>query len=206
MRGKRLLVTLLVLALGLSLVWAGGCGLLKSGSEETPGESTGAEAGQEGTLPEETPETAEQVPPGPGETTTVTLYFADPTGQYLVPVTRQIPKVQGIARATLQELILGPDAQSDLLPTVPVGTVLRDINIKPDGLAIVDFSKELVANHQGGTMGEMLTVYSIVNTLTQFPTVKKVQILVDGQYQQTLAGHLDIREALARNEGLILPK
>ncbi|MGB9885674.1 MAG: GerMN domain-containing protein [Moorellales bacterium] len=204
MRARWLLAGILVWC----LVLAGGCGALKSWTEKLPGGKAGSSgaATEEGSALPQTPESLGQLPPGSGETTTVTLYFADPTGQYLVPVTRQIPKVEGIARATLQELILGPDAQSDLLPTVPAGTVLRDINIKPDGLAIVDFSKELVANHQGGTVGEMLTVYSIVNTLTQFPTVKKVQILVEGQYQQTLAGHLDIREALARNEGLILPK
>lgn len=204
---KRVLV--LVLILGL-LAAGAGCGAWQSLQEKLPGggenpgtvpEGTGSATGEGGLgqVPEGAPAPAVA-------TTTVTLYFADPSGQYLVPVTRTIPKVEGIARATLQELILGPDSTSDLLPTIPAGTALRDINIRPDGLAIVDFSKELVANHKGGTSGEMLTVYSIVNTLTQFPTVKKVQLLVEGKYQQTLAGHLDIREALARNESLIMPK
>jgi spore germination protein GerM len=200
--GKKALALLVVLC----LVVVAGCASLKSLQEKLPSEGAGPEAappGNPGAYSESAPPPSE---PWSGATTKVTLYFADPSGQYLVPVTREIPKVEGVARATLQELILGPGSTSDFLPTIPAGTVLRDINIRPDGVAIVDFSKELVANHKGGTTGEMLTVYSIVNTLTQFPTVKKVQLLVEGQQVSTLAGHLDIRETLARNEGLILSK
>ena len=89
------------------------------------------------------------------------------------------------------------------LLTIPAGTVLKEINIRPDGLCRVDFSKELVANHSGGSLGESLTVYSIVNTLTQFPSVKQVQFLVDGQYVKTIAGHVDVSTAMGRNEDLI---
>ena len=140
---------------------------------------------------------------GPAKTAQVVLYFSDPSGNYLVPEKRSIAAVEGIARATIDELIKGPAPGSQLLPTIPKGTVLKDINIRPDGLARVDFSKELVANHSGGSLGESLTVYSIVNTLTQFPTVKQVQFLVDGQYVQTIAGHVDVSAAMGRNESLI---
>ncbi|WP_258360197.1 GerMN domain-containing protein [Moorella sulfitireducens (nom. illeg.)] len=143
-------------------------------------------------------ETKEEV-----KTTKVVLYFSDPTGNYLVAEERTIPLVEGIARATIEELIKGPGPGSQLLPTIPRGTVLKDINIRPDGLCRVDFSKELVANHSGGSLGESLTVYSIVNTLTQFPTVKQVQFLVNGQYVETIAGHIDVSTAISRNESLI---
>ncbi|MGI9861553.1 GerMN domain-containing protein [Moorella naiadis] len=139
----------------------------------------------------------------PVKTAQVVLYFSDPSGNYLVPEKRSIAAVEGIARATIDELIKGPAPGSQLLPTIPKGTVLKDINIRPDGLARVDFSKELVANHSGGSLGESLTVYSIVNTLTQFPTVKQVQFLVDGKYVQTIAGHVDVSAAMGRNESLI---
>lgn len=138
-----------------------------------------------------------------GETTTVTLWFSGPQGQYLVKEERVIPKVEGIARATINELIQGPHPESNLLPTIPLGTILRDINIKEDGLCIVDFSSELIDNHLGGSAAEQLTVHSIVNTLTQFPTVDRVQFLVEGQYVDTIAGHVDISQAMARNEDII---
>lgn len=139
----------------------------------------------------------------PAKTVQVVLYFSDPSGNYLVAEKKTIPAVEGIARATIEELIKGPEPYSQLLPTIPAGTVLKDINIRPDGLARVDFSKELIANHAGGSLGENLTVYSIVNTLTQFPSVKQVQFLVEGQYVNTIAGHVDVSTAVSRNEELI---
>lgn len=145
----------------------------------------------------------EQAVEEPTKTVDVVLYFSDPSGNHLVATEKAIPAVEGIARATIEQLIMGPDFDSQLLPTIPVGTVLKDINIRPDGLARVDFSKELIANHTGGTLGENLTVYSIVNTLTQFPSVKEVQFLVEGQYVSTIAGHVDVSTAVSRNEELI---
>jgi len=138
-----------------------------------------------------------------GETKEIMLYFSDDSGQRLVQESRIIPKVEGIARASMQELIAGPSVESGLLPTIPVGTQLRDINVRPDGLCIVDFSGELISNHPGGSMNEEVTVYSIVNTLTQFPTVREVQILVDGEQVETIAGHMDVSTTMARNEDII---
>ncbi|MDK2821416.1 MAG: hypothetical protein PWP31_1381, partial [Clostridia bacterium] len=118
-------------------------------------------------------------------TTQVDLYFIDSEGKYLVKETREIPKVESIARETINELINGPGPESNLLPSIPAGTVLKDINIKSNGLCRVDFSKELIENHNGSSLGENLTVYSIVNTLTQFPSVEKVRLLVEGQYVES---------------------
>lgn len=136
-----------------------------------------------------------------GKTTTVVLYFADKNGS-LVAFPKQIPKVAGIARRTVEELCQGPPADSELFPTIPPGARLKDINIK-NGLATVDFNQNLKSRHWGGSTGELLTVYSIVNTLTQFPSVEKVQILIEGERVQTLAGHLDISRPLAREGNLI---
>ncbi|MBZ4687308.1 MAG: hypothetical protein PWQ96_190 [Clostridia bacterium] len=142
------------------------------------------------------------LPPTVEETIAVDLWFAGPEGDNLVKEVREIPKVEGIARATVAELIKGPSPESNLLPTIPVGTELLDINVKDNGLIIVDFSKELVENHIGNPQAEALTVYSIVNTLCQFPTVDKVQFLVDGKYVDTIAGSIDVSTALAPNTEL----
>lgn len=140
----------------------------------------------------------------PGELKEVVLYFADGYGQSLVAEHRLIPKAEGIARATINELLAGPDLVSGLLPTVPYGTVLKDINVKEDGLIIVDFSKEIVENHVGSDLGEALTVYSIVNTLAQFPTVNRVQFLVDGQIVKTIAGAVDISTVVYPDTVLVM--
>ncbi|HHU32164.1 MAG: GerMN domain-containing protein [Zhaonellaceae bacterium] len=138
-----------------------------------------------------------------GETRDIVLYFSNEDGTALVAEQRTIPKVEGIARATINELIAGPHPESGLQSTIPEGTVLKDINIRPDGLAIVDFSSELITNFMGDSNAETLAVYSIVNTLTQFDTVDEVQILVDGKIVDTIGGHVSVATAMTRDEGLI---
>jgi len=118
------------------------------------------------------PQIPDPVVTQPTEFKTVLLYFGSSDGEHLVAVEKDIAKVEGIARQTVNALIEGPDFQSGLLPTIPAGTSLLDINVKEDGLCIVDFSEELVANMPGGQLNEQLTVFSIVNTLCQFPTVE----------------------------------
>ncbi|OIQ61484.1 spore germination protein GerM [Moorella thermoacetica] len=190
-----------VMGLLLMVVMVSGCGLTDRLRGNTQPQVKVQVPPPEASVP--APEKPENKSGEPAKTTQVVLYFSDSTGNYLVAEKRSIPAVEGIARATIEELIKGPAPDSKLLPTIPKGTVLKDINIRPDGLARVDFSKELVANHSGGSLGESLTVYSIVNTLTQFPTIKQVQFLVDGQYVQTIAGHVDVSAAMSRNESLI---
>jgi spore germination protein GerM len=58
----------------------------------------------------------------------------------------------------------------------------------------VDFSRELLTSHWGGSMGEIMTVYSVVNTLASLPGIEQVKFLVEGEEIETLTGHLDISE------------
>jgi len=139
-----------------------------------------------------------------GETKEITLYFADSMGQSLVAEQRLIPKTISIARATINELIAGPHPETGLLSTIPYGTVLQDINVKDDGLIIVDFSRELVEHHAGGDLAETLTVYSIVNTLTQFPTIERVRFLVDGRPLDTIAGTIDLSRDIYPDASFVL--
>lgn len=154
-----------------------------------------AGAGEEQPAPEDVTVLADVV-----DKTSVVLYFSNEQGQ-LVAERREIPKVDGIARMTIHELTKGPE-QPGMLPTLPNGTKLKDISIE-DGLCKVDFSKELLENHPGGSAGELITVYSIVNTLTQFSTVQQVQILVDGEKVASLAGHVDLSQPLQRYDAII---
>lgn len=137
---------------------------------------------------------------------TVLLYFGSSDGEHLVAVEKDIAKVEGIARQTINALIEGPDFQSGLLPTIPAGASLLDINVKDDGLCIVDFSEELVANMPGGKLNEQLTVYSIVNTLCQFPTVERVEFRVDGKKMDTLLGHINLDPAVSTNAQLVISR
>ena len=68
---------------------------------------------------------------------------------------------------------------------------------------VLDFSPELARNHPGGSLAEMQTIYSIVNSiLLTIPSLKEVQILVNGQSRETLKGHIDLRAPLKANLSL----
>lgn len=130
-----------------------------------------------------------------------TLYFLSNSGTSLTAEEREIPfaaTLQSQARQVVQELLRG--SRRGLGSPFPEGVVLRDVFISPQGLAYVDLSQEVVSNHPGGSVSEQLTVYSLSNTLTtNFPAVKKVQLLVEGREVETLAGHLDLTMPYGRS-------
>lgn len=206
---------LLIIMLAALLVIVAGCGWVENlklfkgndegaGGAENPETSATLEQGLDVEEPAQSEQEAENtglsVLPGAdaalsGDTHQIVLYFSNADGSELVPEARAIPKQEGIARATVNQLIAGP-ASSDLYPTLPAATILDDINIS-NGLCTVDFSSELLDNLGGDRQSQMLAVYSIVNTLTQFDSVEYVQILVDGKVINTSLGGVDISEALA---------
>jgi hypothetical protein len=48
-------------------------------------------------------------------------------------------------------------------------------------------------NHPGGSNSELLTIFSVVNSLVlNVNEIERVKILIDGQDTQTLAGHIDL--------------
>jgi spore germination protein GerM len=139
----------------------------------------------------------------------ITIYLYDSKTLKLVPLKKEIKitKWQELIRKEdiIKEAILTllrTSKENNLLSPIPKGTRLLNLSIK-NNIAYVSFSKELKNNHPGGSIGEILTVYSIVNTITEFPDIKKVQILIDGAILETLVGHLDISEPLERDLSLI---
>jgi germination protein M len=129
----------------------------------------------------------------------ITLYFPDDQEEYLLEEYREIPQspdASALAKAVVDALIAGP--RSGLQPAIPQGTRLRKVSLGEQGLCTVDLNEAFQKNHPGGTSGELMTVYSIVESLAaNVPGIRSVQILVEGQPRETLAGHLYIGEPLA---------
>ncbi len=192
---------ILIAALTISVILSG-CTLTDKLTSLKQGFAKDKQQSENQTTPTVVIETKDTEPTANLETKTVTLYFADSTGEKLVAEDRTVTKVIGIARACIEELIKGP-AQAGLKPVLPVGTQLLDINVRPDGLCIVDFSGDLIKELPVSAKNERLAVYSIVNTLTQFPTVERVEMRVDGKTVDTLLGYVKLNENLVRNTSLI---
>lgn len=158
--------------------------------------------------PPPAPKPAPPVAQAPPRTHEVILYFGAADGTHLVAESRQIPdceEEQQCLQSTLQALLTGPAAGAGD-PVLPPGTALRGIHQDDQGLATVDFSNELVAGHPGGSMSELLSVYSVIDTLAvNFPYLRRVRFLVEGQPVATIKGHVDLRQPLAPDFSLTRP-
>lgn len=126
------------------------------------------------------------------ETIATTVFYEDGDG-YLVPVTRQIPKTDGIAKATLSLMVKSSEndmvaARLGLRTVVPEGTTF-DVDIA-NGKARVDVSKE--ALNCATAEDEALMVDAITNTMTCFSTVDEVTLLFDGQKRSKLTYGTDV--------------
>ncbi len=135
----------------------------------------------------------------------VYVYFADAKNKFLIGEERS-----GVApddpvlfcRLIVEELIKGP--QSNLTVTIPPKTKLRAVYITPDNTAYVDFTEGIAMQDSGGVVSELMTIYSIVNSLIlNVSDVDQVKILIEGKEAETLAGHIDIRFPISADMLLI---
>lgn len=137
----------------------------------------------------------------PKEEMEVTVYFANPDFTALVGEKRRIPNDERRLERAIGELLKGPN-DKNLFNALPQGTRLNAVFVEGK-TAYVDLSAEMAKNQSGGTSQEFLSVYAIVDTLTAFPGIEEVKILIDGKETRTLCGHIDISEPLQRDERII---
>ena len=141
-----------------------------------------------------------------GATITAKVYFPLQDGSGLSPETRQVAQstdeTQEV-KEVMAELIRGP-LSANLAPALPAAAQVKSAFIDPStGTAYVDFSRDDQTQFPGGAWTETLAIYSVVNTLTEdFPDIKRVQILIDGNVESSLAGHIDITRPFAPRTAL----
>ena len=118
----------------------------------------------------------------------------------LVPVLRTVPRSTATATAAMTALLAGPSAK-ERAPTwpiktlIPAGSKLLGIEIS-GGLATVDLSAEFASLSpddvwDGGSYSLHGRVAQVVYTLTQFPTVDRVNFKLDGKPVKVLFGMPD---------------
>jgi spore germination protein GerM len=186
MMPRRLLLWLVALGAGAALGWILFAGLPRWLARDAP-TAPAATAG--------TPETEAE------SKIKATVFHGSDDGMRLVAVEQDVafessPAAQ--AQRVVEALLQPPPAP--LLSVIPAGTKLRAVYLTDGGEAFVDFTSEIVTGHPGGSLNELYTVYTIVNSLTTtLPAVTAVQILVDGREVETLAGHVDLRHPLQKN-------
>ncbi len=184
-----LAAVLLALTILLCFVWR----LVKAPDAVQPGPTASPGAATVSPLPVSTagptgladPEASPE--PSAVSTVSTIVYYQDNSG-YLVPVMKQIENQQGIARATLSLMVSSPRndmeaARLGLRTVLPEGTDI-DLDIS-GGVARVDLSGTVSSLPDAEAENNM--VNAIVQTLTEFDTVRTVRFLIDGKQVESLA-------------------
>ncbi|UOF90214.1 GerMN domain-containing protein [Fodinisporobacter ferrooxydans] len=136
----------------------------------------------------------------PTDSTSITLYFPSENKsgsfQYLVPVTRMIPKSAGadMVKETIAQLQTGPMSAS-LLPVLAPTVQVKNDSVSGD-TAHVDFSEPIVAKNDASAD---LTLRSLLLSLTEnVPNAQKVQITVNGKAPVDMAKNFDLSKPVMR--------
>jgi Spore germination protein len=180
---KTLVLTLVALLLtGLFLT-----GCTKTQAVTPSGTTPASSEGSTPTQPATTTPT-----PAPSQSTPrsikLTLYFPNSDATGLVATDRTVTlNDDEVIKAMFKELATPP---SGLEKPLPEGTNLLSASISSDGVATINLSKEFQKNFKGGSAGEEMTIYSIVNTLTTLSNIHSVQFLLEGKKSDGILGNL----------------
>jgi hypothetical protein len=146
-------------------------------SEQPSAEPTESAGGSTAPSPSPSPSS------GSTGTTIVRTYFwlDGPAGSAgLVATLREIPATKGVASAAVNQLLAGPiagETSRNISSQIPNGTQLLSLKVE-SGLATIDLSSEFTAGGPGQAYQTRLA--QVVYTLTQFPTIKAVAVLIEG--------------------------
>jgi spore germination protein GerM len=146
-----------------------------------------------------------ETPAGRPATRTVTLFFAAEDDDLLHKEKREIlagPTEADEAERALAELVRG--SEEGFLSPLPPQTRVRQVFIAKDGVATVDFSRDVAEGFTYGSTSELAAVYAVVDTIVfNFKSVKKVVLTVEGAERETLGGHVDLTRAFLPDYGLV---
>lgn len=136
--------------------------------------------------------------------TSVTLYFADAENRYLIAETRSTEPLDDalVPEYVVKQLIAGTK-QRGLQDTIPKGTELLSVKVA-DGVCVVDLSVEFLSNKPQTHAAERMTVYSIVDSLTELDSVDTVEFRCDGELIEQYV-QMNLSDAINRNQALIGP-
>lgn len=133
------------------------------------------------------------------ESLTIKVYYADSIVQYLVGEERIISGIHKYLSAFTE--LLKPPLEPGHRTLVPATAKVNRISFDNGNIAL-DLSPEFVNDRFEGDAVDILLVYSIVNTFTEFSEVNTVSFYINGKRLNTL-GQLDISNPLYRDESWI---
>lgn len=136
----------------------------------------------------------------PVEKVSVIIYVPTDDAMGVKPKILNLDNSANLPLTVINALITSQD--NNEFSVFPKDLKVEKINIK-DGIAYVEFNKEFLHPVNHGSLTERLEIASLVNTLTEFPEIKGVIFMVQGQQVSKLTGHLDFTKPIGRISDMI---
>ena len=142
------------------------------------------------------------------QTMVISLYYATPSGNNLREVDVNVVYDGSISleRLIVEQLIRGPEAINGLpenyvVNAIPSGTAVNKVTVR-EGVCYVDLNDAFM--NKIPAISDLVTVYSVVDSLTSLDSVIGVQFLIDGQPRETYFGIKGFDGIFERNNNLIV--
>lgn len=131
---------------------------------------------------------------------TLTLYFANQTGDKLVETSKHVyyKGTTSMERLVVEQMIAGPGEEG--YPTIPASTKVQNVVVE-DGVCYVNLSDAFLSSEYDVTA--QVCVYSLVNSLSELTGVNKVQILINGETTKSFRDVISLEDSLERNLDII---
>jgi len=187
---------------GLMLMVSAGCspeGDKTSPGDSSPAASSGKPAASDTQKPSASSGSKQEKP----KTLKIEVYYPNEDGTKLVGVSREIEVTSQKSQYTAAvEMQMRAPKEKGLVDIFPKSAKLRSVTLQ-GSTAVVDLDGSTVRTFVGGSTGEEMLVGSVVNTLTNFPEIKDVRFLIDGNEVETFAGHMDLTMPVKRMNALL---
>jgi len=120
----------------------------------------------------------------------------------LVKETRNVHYSSNISmeKLVMEQLVEGPKSSS-LVGTIPSGTTLISVT-QVDGVCYVNLSESF--RTQSATVPEEITLFSIVNSLSELPGVTKVQLAINGSTEGYVKYNFELAKMYEKNTALVV--
>ena len=136
------------------------------------------------------------------ERTEMTLYFANETGDMLLPETREVMRSTNtsVEKLIVEQLIEGPKV-TGRYTTIPKDVKLLSVSVNETVCSI-----NLDAAFLNSTLEvkEYIPIYSIVNSLSELSTVSRVQIRINGSEDAVFRDLIPLSTVFVRNYDYIV--
>ena len=138
------------------------------------------------------------------EKVTICLYFANESGDSLIPINRELVHNIDVSNISMEKLIVeqliaGP-AKDESYPTINPQTKLLGVTVK-DGICYVNLDSSFLTPVNNVTSD--VTIYSIANSLVELSNVNKVQISIDGKKDIKFRDKYNLTTIFERNLQLV---